>query len=128
MLDKHYTDFGVKNSRFYVDYRPCSRPVDNLRVESERYARELSATGQHNILGLSTGLDSQVVLHSFLSQGLPLESAFLYFPTFNEVEFKQLQILEKNLRGQQTLTPQEIFYLASAAEILLDLCDKYGKK
>jgi hypothetical protein len=103
MLDKHYTDFGVKNSRFYVDYRPCSRPVDNLRLESERYARELSATGQHNILGLSTGLDSQVVLHSFLSQGLPLESAFLYFPTFNEVEFKQLQLLEKKYNFKATV-------------------------
>ena len=41
---------------------------------------------------------------------------------------KSLEILEKNLRGNQTLTPEEIFYLASAAEILLDLCDKYGKK
>jgi len=41
---------------------------------------------------------------------------------------KSLEILEKNLRGNQTLTPEEIFYLSSAAEILLDLCDKYGKK
>ena len=33
---------------------------------------------------------------------------------------KSLEILEKDLRGKQALTPENIYYLASAAEILLD--------
>jgi len=41
---------------------------------------------------------------------------------------KSLEILEKDLRGKQSLTPEEIYHLTSAAEILLDLCEKYGKK
>ena len=41
---------------------------------------------------------------------------------------KSLELLEKDLKGTQSLTPQEIYYLAQAAEILLDLCEKYGKK
>jgi hypothetical protein len=41
---------------------------------------------------------------------------------------KSLEILEKNLRGEQSFTPEEIYYLASAAEILLDMSEKYGKK
>jgi hypothetical protein len=41
---------------------------------------------------------------------------------------KSLEILEKDLKGPQELSPKDIFYLASAAEILLDLCSKYGKK
>jgi hypothetical protein len=41
---------------------------------------------------------------------------------------KSLELLEKNLRGEQTFTPEEIYYLASAAEILLDMSEKYGKE
>ena len=41
---------------------------------------------------------------------------------------KSLELLEKNLKGPQSFTPEEIYYLASAAEILLDMSDKYGKK
>jgi hypothetical protein len=41
---------------------------------------------------------------------------------------KSLELLEKDLRGEQKLLPSEIYYLASAAEILLDMSEKYGKE
>ena len=41
---------------------------------------------------------------------------------------KTLELLQKDLQVIHKLTPQEIYYLASAAEVLLNMRDKYGKK
>jgi hypothetical protein len=41
---------------------------------------------------------------------------------------KTLELLQKDLQVTHKLTPQEIYYLASAAEVLLNMRDKYGKK
>jgi hypothetical protein len=37
-------------------------------------------------------------------------------------------MLQKDLQTNHKLNAQDIFYLASAAEILLEVRDKYGKK
>jgi hypothetical protein len=41
---------------------------------------------------------------------------------------KSLELLQKDLQTNHKLNPQEIYYLASAAEVLLEIRDKYGKK
>jgi len=41
---------------------------------------------------------------------------------------KALERLQKDLQNDHLLSPQDIFYLASAAQILLDIRDLYGKK
>jgi hypothetical protein len=41
---------------------------------------------------------------------------------------KILERLQKDLQKDQTLTPQDVFYLASASELLLNMRDIYGKK
>lgn len=41
---------------------------------------------------------------------------------------KTLEWLQKDIQGERTLSAQDVFYLASAAQILLDLRDLYGKK
>jgi hypothetical protein len=41
---------------------------------------------------------------------------------------KTLEILQKDLQSSHKLKAEEIYYLASAAQILLDLRDKYGQK
>ena len=41
---------------------------------------------------------------------------------------KTLELLQKDLQVIHKLNPQEIYYLASAAEVLLNMRDKYGKK
>ena len=41
---------------------------------------------------------------------------------------KTLEWLQKDLQGDQKLDPNEVFYLASAAQLLLTIRDVYGKK
>ena len=41
---------------------------------------------------------------------------------------KTLEWLQKDLQKDQRLQPNEIYYLAYAAQILLDIRDSYGKK
>jgi hypothetical protein len=41
---------------------------------------------------------------------------------------KTLEMLQKDLQTNHKLNAEDIFYLASAAEVLLEVRDKYGKK
>ena len=41
---------------------------------------------------------------------------------------KTLEWLQKDLQGDRTLPPKDVFYLASAADLLLTMRDLYGKK
>jgi len=41
---------------------------------------------------------------------------------------KSLEWLQKDLQGEYKLLPAEVYYLASAANILLNIRDTYGKK
>ena len=41
---------------------------------------------------------------------------------------KSLEMLQKDLQTNHKFNAEEIFYLASAAEVLLEIRDKYGKK
>jgi hypothetical protein len=96
ILDKFRgINFGFDQDKFFVEYDSCSRSVGNLREEFEKRAVSLCNHNPKLMLGLSSGLDSQAVLHSFFSQGIKIECAFLYYPTYNETEFYNLKILEK---------------------------------
>lgn len=87
-------NFGFENDKFYVEYM-CSRNVGNLREEFEKRALDLYNLSDKIILGLSTGMDSQAVLHAFYTQGIPITVSFLHFPGYNSYEFDNLQILIK---------------------------------
>jgi hypothetical protein len=87
-------NFGFEEEKFYTEYS-CSRPVGNLREEFDKRAVHLYEKNPKQMLGLSTGLDSQAVLHSFYTQGIPLEIAFLYLIGSNENELERLRLLEK---------------------------------
>lgn len=41
---------------------------------------------------------------------------------------KALEWLQKDLQGNRNLSPEEVFYLSSAAEILLTMRDMYGQE
>ena len=41
---------------------------------------------------------------------------------------KSLEWLQKDLQSEQRLQPEEVYYLAQAAQILLNIRDQYGKK
>ena len=91
---QQFNGFGIENDLFYVDYASCGN-VDTVKVECEKRAQELIKSNRPLLLGLSSGLDSQVVLHSFYSQGFKINCAFLHSPGYNDNELAQLLILEK---------------------------------
>jgi hypothetical protein len=41
---------------------------------------------------------------------------------------KTLEWLQKDLQGERLLEPKEIFYLASAAQLMLTIRDTYGEE
>ena len=87
--------FEFENQNFFIDYPSCQSSVSNLRTESELLAQALFSETPAIILGLSSGLDSQVVLHSFYSQNFKIKCAFMHLPGYNEVEFERVKLLEK---------------------------------
>lgn len=86
--------FGIDNQGSYIEYSPCRWEVGNLREEYNRRARDIIASGDKLILGISSGVDSQVALRSFLDQGIDVETAFLYMPGYNDNEYNNLKLLE----------------------------------
>jgi hypothetical protein len=95
-------NYRFEDTRFIVEYR-CSREVGTFRQEFEQRARDLFKYNPKLMLGLSTGLDSQIVLHSFLNQEIPIRTCFLYFPGYNNEEYNQLQILIKKYNLDPTI-------------------------
>jgi len=87
--------FGFEEGRFYIELTSRSRKVGNMREESDRRARDLvEQYGGKFMLGTSGGLDSQSVLHSFITQGFPLETAFLHLPGHNDNELEQVRFID----------------------------------
>jgi hypothetical protein len=87
--------YGFEDNKFFIDFVSCSRQHGTMREESDRRARDIAASGGKFMLGNSGGLDSQSVLHSFYTQGIPIETAFLYLPNYNDNEFEQVKIIDK---------------------------------
>jgi hypothetical protein len=86
---------GFENNHFYVEYQSPGRPVGNMRQELDRSVKEISEQSKDKLLlSLSSGLDSQVILHSLHEQELPFTCAFLYMPGYNDQEYKNIQFLE----------------------------------
>jgi hypothetical protein len=87
---------GFENNRFYVEYESPGRPIGTFREELELAVRNVSEqSGDKLLLSLSSGLDSQIILHSLYSQGLPFQCAFMYMPGYNDHEYNNVKILEE---------------------------------
>lgn len=87
---------GFENGRFFVEYTSPGRPIGNIRQELDIAVKLISEQSKEKLLlSLSSGLDSQVILHSLHEQGLPYTCAFLYMPGFNDNEYNGIKILEK---------------------------------
>jgi hypothetical protein len=85
---------GIDNERFYAEYTIADRPIGNIKQECDLRALDLAKTNNKFMLGMSSGLDSQIVYLSFIKQGIPIECSFLYLPGYNEFEYQNLKILE----------------------------------
>jgi hypothetical protein len=86
--------FGRDNKGCYIEYNQCQWAVGNLREEYNRRARDIISLSEKIILGISSGVDSQAALRSFMDQGIDIETAFLYMPGYNDNEYQNLKELE----------------------------------
>ncbi len=94
--------YGFEDGKFYIELTSRNREVGNMREESDRRARDLAEQyGGKFMLGNSGGLDSQSVIHSFVTQGIPLETAFLHLPGYNDNELEQVKYID-NKYGLKT--------------------------
>lgn len=87
--------YGFDNDNFFVDFNSCRRPAGNMRDEHERRAEEIATESSKICVCLSSGVDSQSIVHSFYNLGVPFETAFLHLPGYNDNELEQLRIVEK---------------------------------
>jgi hypothetical protein len=87
--------YGFEDGKFYLEITSKTRPVGNLREECELRAREIAATSSKIMVSFSGGIDSQCMLHSFYTQNIPIETVLMYLPGYNDVEYKQVQALDK---------------------------------
>lgn len=88
--------YGIdEQGTYYVEHYPVKRSVGNVRQESELFAKKLFEENNNITVSLSSGLDSQLVLHSFLIQGLKINAAFMHLPGYNDNEYQQIKTLEQ---------------------------------
>lgn len=119
--------YGFENEKFYIDFFPCGRKHGNMREESDRRALEIANTGSKFIISFSGGLDSQAVLHSFYKYDIPVETAFLYLPTYNDQEFEQVKILDKKYNRKTWIIDLDPFQIKESileTSIKLDITAK----
>jgi hypothetical protein len=88
-------DFSFNDDKFYIDYTSCGFNIGNLREESEKFAANIFEQDKNVIVSLSSGLDSQIVLHSFYSQGISVKCAFMHLPNFNDIEYERVLVLQQ---------------------------------
>ena len=101
-------EYGLdEKQEFYVDYTSCTRPVGSMRDEMEVLCTNLAEDAQSRntsvLISLSSGLDSQVLLHTFNSLGLPYSTAFCHWPGYNDNERSNIDILDSKYNNKTTV-------------------------
>lgn len=69
--------------------------VTDIKTTVENIVAEYSKKYPRITLGISSGLDSQILINSFASQGIEFNAAFLYMPGYNDIELNNIALLEK---------------------------------
>ena len=108
--------YGFDNGRWWIEYQSCRWQPGNMREESDRRAKEIGETSKKIMLSLSGGIDSQSMLLSFQQTGVPVESAFLYLPGFNDHEFKNLKLVEKKYNIKTHIIDIDVFKIKDELE------------
>jgi hypothetical protein len=86
---------GFENNRYYIEYESAGRKIGTMREELNLAVKSISETSEDKLLiSLSSGLDSQVIVHSFHEQGLPYTCAFLHMPGYNDNEYANVKVLQ----------------------------------
>lgn len=99
------------DTEFSFTIKPPNRQVGNIREECFSHAREIYQNHSKILLSVSSGLDSQMMLHCFKMQDIPVECSFLHSPGYNDIEFERLRVLEKKYNFKAmivTLDPDKL--------------------
>jgi hypothetical protein len=108
--------YGFDNDLFYVDFVSCSRQPGNIKEESERFARDIANRTSKILVCNSGGVDSQCAIHSFKTQGIDIETAFLHLPGYNDNEFNQVKLVDEKYKIKTKIV--EIDPLSAESEIV----------
>ena len=120
---------GDDEAGFYIKFESKSHEVGNIRQEFEIRAQKLHKENNNIILGISGGLDSQVMLLSFLSQGLEVKTSFMYMPGYNDIELLYVKTIDKKYKIKTEiikLNPMEFYNKFSKQSIEHDILNKYS--
>jgi hypothetical protein len=120
--------YGRDDNDFYIEFKSKSREVGNIRQEFEIRARQLYEEKDNIVLGISGGLDSQVMMHSFLCQGLNVNTSFLYMPGYNDNEYKCIKILDEKYKIKTdivSINPLDYYDELKSKSIEYDILSPY---
>jgi hypothetical protein len=120
---------GDDDIGFYIEFKSKCREVGNIRQEFEIRAQQLYEENNNIILAMSGGLDSQVMLHSFLSQGLKVKTSFLYMPGHNNNDFLHIKAIDKKYKIETEiieLNPTDFYDKFCLQSIEHDILNKYS--
>ena len=120
---------GDDDNGFYIEFKSKSRKVGNVRQEFEIQAQQLYKENPNIVLAISGGLDSQVMLHSFLCQGLKVNTSFMYMPGYNDNEFLYVKTLDEkyNINTEIIkLNPMDVYNHFCLQSIEHDIINKYS--
>lgn len=79
--------YGFENDTFYIDIEPCTRSVQNPRIEFNNRAKQISEISKDIILAYSGGTDSQATYRAFHDIGIKVKCAFMHMPQYNDNEY-----------------------------------------
>jgi len=114
---------------FYIKFESKSHEVGNIRQEFEIRAQQLYKENNNIILGISGGLDSQVMLLSFLSQGLKVKTSFMYMPGYNDIELLYVKTIDKKYKIKTEIikiNPMDFYDEFCKQSIEHDILNKYS--
>lgn len=87
--------YGVEDNKFVLHINSATNKNHNFYEACMYRAKEIYDNTNNPVLGLSSGLDSQLVLHCLYSQNLKVDCVFRYYKGYNDFELNNLPILEK---------------------------------
>lgn len=88
--------YDYNHGIFSISYHSCTNDRKNFREQCEDYAVQLKTKYKENLaLSLSSGLDCQLVLHSFYKSNIDINCFFMHLPGHNDTEVEQIEVLEK---------------------------------
>jgi len=121
--------YGRDDNDFYIQFKSKSREVGNIRQEFEIRARQLYEENNNIVLGISGGLDSQVMMHSFFSQGLNVKTSFMHIPNCNDNEYSYIKKLEEKYKIKTdivTINPLDYYDELKSKSIEYDIMSPYS--